>query len=459
MTKVSNFDEQVQTFAAAVVNVVTALSPLALILICLGIAGANCYLEYLFQLSIFGDFALLPAILVGGFRFASGMGGVALATADDGSAMLTNPAALARLRRIEVSGGFLFEGQRMQGDALGGEYDTEITSTSLSALRFAYPFPTFRGSLVVGLGLERVYGLDDDFLATYDDSLTWYEPSAGEAQTAVWRQTEDLLSSGDMYAGTVAVAFDASENVSLGAALSIVGGSYERAFLYTARDEFDASEDYETYTLQVDSEADVTGLSVKMGGLFYVSEDLAAGLTVQFPTTLTFSGTERERQATAGDVEDDETTVTSFEDELTLPFTFGAGASWTPFDLLMVGCDYHYTNWSEMEYEGRVYLGDQSERRDAYDAVHDLRAGVELTVPEMPIRVRAGYMSHPIAYRGLSVDADRAYWTVGAGILIDTVLAIDVAWLTAAYERSADEYDYDEAVDETALVIEAAYRF
>lgn len=78
MTKVSNFDQQVQDFAANVVNVVTALSPLALILICLGIAGANCYLEYLFQVSIFGDFALLPAILVGGFRFASGMGGVSL---------------------------------------------------------------------------------------------------------------------------------------------------------------------------------------------------------------------------------------------------------------------------------------------------------------------------------------------------------------------------------------------
>ena len=388
-----------------------------------------------------------------------GMGGVALATVDDGSAMLTNPAALARLRRVELSGGFAFDGRGVSGDALGSGYETDITSTSLSALRFAYPFPTFRGSLVVGLGFERVYGLDADFLATYDDSLTWYEPSADEDRTDVWRQTEDLLSNGDMYAGTLAAAFDASENVSIGAAVSIVGGTYERTFLYTARDQFGVSPDYETYNLEIDSEADVAGVGFKLGALFYLTDQIAAGATVALPTTLTFSGTETERRATTGAEVNDETFVTSFEDKLTLPFTFGVGASWSPLDLVIVGCDYQYTNWSEMEYEGRVYLGDQAARRDAYEATHDLNAGVEVTIPEMPIRVRGGYMTRPVSYRGLTVDKDRAYWTVGAGILIDTVLAIDVAWLSAAHERSAEDYAFTETVDETALIIEAAYRF
>jgi len=78
MQSYETFDEQVQNFARALVNVVTALSPLVLILIILGIAGANCFVEYLFQQSVFGRYALLPAILVGGLRFASGMGGISL---------------------------------------------------------------------------------------------------------------------------------------------------------------------------------------------------------------------------------------------------------------------------------------------------------------------------------------------------------------------------------------------
>jgi len=388
-----------------------------------------------------------------------GMGGVSLATADDGSAMLTNPAALARLRRVELSGSFLFDGTAVSGDAFGSSYETDITNTSLSALRFAYPFPTFRGSLVVGLGLERVYGLEADFLASYVDSLTWYEPSDDIDMTANWAQTEDMLSNGDIYAGTVAAAFDASENVSIGAAVSIVGGTYERTFLYTAIDDYGASADYDSYRLEIDSEADVTGLGFKLGALFYLTDELAAGATVTLPTTLTFSGTETVMTTLTGPEGGSDVETTTFEDDLTLPFAFGVGASWTPLDLVLVGCDYQYVNWSEMEYEGRVYLGDQADRRDAYEATHDLSAGIEVTIPDMPVRVRGGYMSRPIAYRGLTIDSDRAYWTLGAGILIDTVLAIDVAWLTATSERSADEYAFDETVEDTALIIEAAYRF
>ena len=48
---------------------------------------------------------------------------------------------------------------------------------------------------------------------------------------------------------------------------------------------------------------------------------------------------------------------------------------------------------------------------------------------------------------------------IGAGVLVDTVFAVDVAWMSGSFERSASEYDYRESVDDSALVIEAAYRF
>ncbi|MCD4691262.1 outer membrane protein transport protein [bacterium] len=390
---------------------------------------------------------------------ALGMGGVALAAANDGSAMLSNPAALTRLRRIELSGGLSFEGQTIEGEALGSSHDSDISTTSISALRFVYPFPTFRGSLVLGLGFERVYGLDADFLASYDDTLVWREPSIGETLAGDWEQTEDLLSDGDIYAGTVAVAFDASESVSLGVAVSYWSGTYTRDFLYTADDANGLSADYGTYTLDVASEADVTGLQLKLGGLFYLAEGVSAGAVVTLPTALNFSGEERVSETMTGPEGWEDIDTTRFEEDIELPLIFEVGAAWSPVDLVLIGCDYSYTNWSEMENEGHIFLGDRTDRRDAYGPTHEYRVGIEVTVPEMPIRLRGGYMSRPIAYRGLTIDSDRAYWTLGAGILIDTVLAIDVAWLSGAYERSGDGYAFDEAVDETALVVEAAYRF
>ena len=56
-----------------------------------------------------------------------GMGGVGLAIVDDASALATNPAALARLRRMELAGGLAFRGHGRTGSAFGGDLDVGWT--------------------------------------------------------------------------------------------------------------------------------------------------------------------------------------------------------------------------------------------------------------------------------------------------------------------------------------------
>ena len=104
-----------------------------------------------------------------------GMGGVGLAIVDDASALATNPAALARLRRMELAGGLAFRGKGRTGSAFGGELDTSVTTTDVSSLRFAYPFPAFRGSHVVGLSIDQLYDLSEDIMVSYEDSSAWME--------------------------------------------------------------------------------------------------------------------------------------------------------------------------------------------------------------------------------------------------------------------------------------------
>ena len=178
---------------------------------------------------------------------------------------------------------------------------------------------------------------------------------------------------------------------------------------------------------------------------------------VDSPVALTFDGTEITVEEFDGIAEEPQAIY--FSDELTLPFAFGAGVAYTPSDLVVLAADAWYTDWSEMTYEGFLYLEDATERRAAYEAVTDYRVGVEVTVPAWPVRLRGGYMSRPLPYRGLDIASDRAYFTLGIGVLVDSVLAVDVAWLRGSYERAAQDYDYAESVNETALVIEAVYRF
>jgi uncharacterized protein YneR len=397
----------------------------------------------------------LTSPLVSGAR-SLGMGGVGLAVVDDSWAVSSNPAGLARMRRIELACGLTKSSDDLEGSAFGGDFDTSLSRTNLSSIRFAYPFPTFRGSLVFGLGGARVHSFDDDFLAAFEDTISW-EENEGDFLTGPWSQIEDHIAQGGIYAWTLAAAMDASPGVSLGASVSLWTGSFSRDFIWTADDSHELSDNYDRYRLTVSSDADVSGFRARLGGLFYLAEGLSAALVVDSPIALTFDGTEVVRQEFDGVAEEPQ--ITYFSDELTLPFTLGAGVAYSPTDLFVVAGDVWYTDWSEMTYEGFLYLDDPAERRAAYEATTDYRIGAELTVPAWPVRLRAGYMSRPLPYRGLDVTSDRAYVSLGVGVLIDTVLAVDVAWLHGSYERTGPDYDYVERTSGSALVVEAAYRF
>jgi long-subunit fatty acid transport protein len=438
----------------------TAYRTAALVLVtaaCLGAAGlAAAYDGFVAPL----DEIPVTLPLIGSAR-AIGMGGAGIAAAEDASAVDLNPAALARMRRIEFSGGLSKSTDDLSGTAFGDDFGTRLSRTSLSSVRFAYPFPTYRGSLVVGISGRRVLGLDDDFYAAYEDSVEW-EESPGVPMKAPWAQVEDQISQGGLTAWTLAGAFDASPSVSLGAAASYWTGEFTRRFVWTAEDDTDASETYEGYIRETTSEADVSGMRMTLGGLVYLAEALSLGAVIETPITLTFDGAERvvERRLYEDRPPEEARSTTYFSDELQLPFTFSGGVAWTPTDLVAVAADVVYTDWSEMTYEGFLYLEDDgSGRARAYEATTDVRLGVEAMVPSWPLRLRAGYMTRPIAYRGLDVDRDRSYFTFGAGVLVDTVFAVDVAWMTSSWERSASEYDYDESVSDNAFLVEAAYRF
>jgi long-subunit fatty acid transport protein len=404
-----------------------------------------------------GEFAVAPlqevpftAPMFHGAR-AMGMGGVALAVADDGSALLSNPAGLARLRRVEVSAALSRRTDDLSGSVFGDDFETSLSTTELSALRFAYPFPVFRGSLVLGLGAERLGDLSDDFYAVYEDDFDWNGTGTGPST-----HTEDLRAEGDIYAWTIGGAFDASERLSLGASLAYWWGRMDHRFERIVEDTEGVSAEYESFSVRRDTEMDLSGLRIGLGALYYASETVTVGLLVESPLSLA-ADTRIDTTVTVDGVETERVTG-YYADDFRVPFTFAAGLAVQPTDFLLVGADVSFSDWTELERELELFAG-ESGRRDDYEATTDVCVGAEVTVPSWPVRLRAGYMTRPIAYRGLSVDSDRSYFTLGAGFLIDTVLAIDVAWLKGAYERSGPAYDYEESVDDTALLVEAAYRF
>ncbi|MBN2565237.1 MAG: outer membrane protein transport protein [Candidatus Eisenbacteria bacterium] len=406
----------------------------------------------------------LTAPLVTGAR-AAGMGGVSMAVADDATAVLSNPAALARLQRVEVSGGLMHRGQRVEGGFFGSDYETDYSGTDFTSLRFAYPFPTFRGSLVFALSGERLYDFGDDRLAYYDGPVTWTEPGDADTTKRKWHNGEDYVADGGITAWSLAGAVDVSPNVSLGATVSYLSGDYSQDFTWDLYDDYHVSGTYDHVTQEQRSSADVSGLRGTVGALFYLADGLSMGVALDTPVALTFDGKRDSSLVADGQLKDAGTTY--FSDELTLPFSFRGGLAYSPVDFVVVGADLKYTDWSEIDYYGRL-AEDSGERvatrRSLYEGTLDYGVGVEVTVPSWPLRVRGGYASRPISYTELSIDQDRSYFTLGAGLVIDTVLAVDVAWMFGGHKRSADKFEdldvqFDESVESSILMLEAAYRF
>ena len=405
--------------------------------------------------------------LVTGAR-AAGMGFVSMAVADDATAITTNPAALTRLQRAELSAGFRRSTLAIDGEMAESEFSTDLTGTDFASARFAYPFPTFRGSLVLGLSFERIYDFRDDRLAAYEDTIEWSEnPDADPPEPDLrdlWASEEDYIADGGMNALSFACAFDASPTISLGATVSFMSGEYSKDWFWDLYDDHNVSDRYIRVHMMERYKADITGWRATLGSLFYVAEGLSVGVAVDTPTWLTFEG---EARSYVEKVETDSTTFDDwsflFRDKVTLPFAFRGGVAYAPVDFIVIGADATYSDWSQMDYEGRITIVEQGphglERRDLYKETLGYGIGAEVTVPSWPLRLRGGYVSRPVAYNGLDVITDRSYYTLGAGILIDTVLAVDVAWMKGNYERADSDFAFSESIDESALMVEAAYRF
>ncbi|MBD3348351.1 MAG: hypothetical protein GF400_04030 [Candidatus Eisenbacteria bacterium] len=386
-----------------------------------------------------------------------GMGGAGLAAVDDASAAMTNPAGLTRLGRIELGAGLSRSAMSLDVSAFGDDSATNLTDTDLRSLRVAYPFPTFRGSLVFAFSGEQVYDFDSEFIASYSDAFAGTEGQIVD-------QAELLESTGGIRSWNLSAAFKAAERISLGGTISYLSGTYDRSFTWVA-DEEDFPGAYEgSITYQSEDSSDVSGFRATVGGLFQLNEAVAAALVVQSPVKLSFTGVRDERAETSADEFRQEV---NFEDEITLPFSFSAGLAYTPTDFLVFAGDLKYTDWSEIEYAGRVFLDEESDdpedllagRRYAYEEVLDVMLGAEVILPAWPVRLRAGYAMRPVAYQGLDVDVDRSYLTLGVGVLIDPVLSVDAAWQGGSFEREGPDYDYSETRDMNTIVLEASYRF
>ncbi len=368
---------------------------------------------------------------------ASAMGGAYTAIADDISALDHNPAGLAQIRRSAFSISMDRRNKDQDATYLGRDESTSLSKTYFHNAGFAYPFPTYQGSLVLGGSYQQWTPLDSEYLRS-------------GAGSGVLSEREEITETGNIGAWQVGLAWDLSPTLSLGGSAVYLSGDSDRfrSFEYEGRD----SEDFESTITETTS--DIRGYTGRLGVLYRGDRGVQAGFVVHLPQDYTIDGEilddvirYQENPADTLDYIDEFT----FEDKLTLPARFSVGLAYENRRMTLTG-DATFADWTEIDYDGPIRFTDESGRRDfAYRSTVSLRIGAEYRLPNAPLDLRAGFASNPVPYDVIGVnifdglanranfDSELTSFSLGAGYDLDASLTADLAYVHSSFERSGRE--------------------
>jgi hypothetical protein len=471
--------------------------------------------------SILGSVLLLAATSYGQFtedalRFTSanrgvgsralGMGNAYIGVSDDFSATYWNPAGLAQMRRIEITGGVTNFNYNNSVSFLGATTDGKQSSTKLDNVGFAFPFPTLQGSFVLAFGYNRAADYTtttsyDGFNANssiipslYDNAASYdipfqvylenkngYTPITKNVQ-----QTGTVTETGGLGNWAFAGAMDVAKDVSFGVTLNVISGSYkyERNYL-----EADVNNVYNNTQpgLPADSaylrfnkfyydntvNSDISGVNAVFG-MMYRADRYRVGLTIKTPTSvkITESYTNAGTSVFDGNYNPGTTTYSwdaSNDYGVKSPWTFGAGVSVEPLYGLLLSGDVDYTDWTQLEWTDNKDLEvENNAMHKELRAVTNIRVGAEYEVPGTDLRLRAGYMMQPSPYVGDPSSYDANTFTGGAGILLQNNVLLDLGLGFGSFSTYHSNYvdqllkfasRTDEKIKTTRVNFTISYRF
>lgn len=385
------------------------------------------------------------------------MGGAGI-MAIDGAALFYNPANLARIPRIEFNFGLSnqrykdrssvrpirrevdYSGAVTQSNVLSPRFpgfqpvinsvENSKVNTRVNSAIITIPYPTYRGSMVVGIGMTRGINFDQIFRFSHTDTSA----------------TGDIISIGDEFqSGALTqwgagVGIDLSPRIAFGGALYLFTGKHNYNWEY-ALDSLDVLS-YKAEDLIVDK---YLGFNMKLALSIRLNHIIALGMAVETPLTLNvdeeYNGYEIINDST-------ESYYDYTEYDVKKPFVLSGGIS-AQFNNSTLMADFDYTDWSQLAYGDNVEMEKYNDDiRSYYKDVIRFRLGGEYVFPEIGVSARAGYFNDPLPIKSSFVNQNRSGYTLGLGILIDRVMTIDLAFVHGSYERNSDFF-YSQLYDES----------
>ncbi len=433
---------------------------------------------------------------------ALGLGNSYTALSDDAAGIGYNPAGLGFIKKLEVAGSLKYDNFSNTSTFFGNNTEYSNSNTGISQAAFIFPFPTMRGSFVVGLsydesnnfnGAQSFNGFNNgdssyiqhltttdipfDLYLTDDNGITKIKGKLNQSGT--------VLEDGNTKDFGISAAVEMYKNFFVGGTLSIVSGNFKYNRDYYEDDTkgyYDNdtlapgvayTRDFRSFNLNSVLDWEISGYDFKLG-MIYQTKFARIGATIQFPKSMTI----KEKYSITGsstfvgnvvnELNPDNYSDDVEYDVLT-PFEFNLGASANFLGLIVSG-EVGLIDYTQIEYDNPrgISLNDiqylNKQIKENFKAVVDYRVGIEYTIKELDMRIRSGFFTQNSPYVNDPTEYNRTFITGGFGFLIDQAVSVDFTYAHGFWKTYGDNYGVNvsrtfQDVTSSKLIASFNYRF
>jgi hypothetical protein len=330
--------------------------------------------------------------------------------------------------------------------------------------------PTYQGSLVFGVGYNRVRDFDntleiegfnphyaayaDKVLPTYDEY--WEQGWTSSIDDSLY-QIESMLEEGSLNQFALSGAVEVQKNLYLGATVNFISGKdnynilFDESDIYNLYDEpFDAFDkviaDLNTWNYNYTIGSNFSATNFKIGALYRFGRALRLGATVITPTRYKIREEWSERFDETYDWGQEEPFEDSGEYEYRIeePYSFEFGASFQILNILL-SAGAEFKDWSQAKFHDDPPMAGSTKGDVNAKIVRELQSvtkfhlGAEMYVPIIRASLRLGYFNAPSPYRYAEVMPDKEFVSAGASLALGRQARVDFGLIHGTWEQQSSD--------------------
>ncbi len=423
---------------------------------------------------------------------ALSMGNSFSALSNDFSGVLFNPAGIGLMKQGQLTGGMGFNSFNNNTTFFGATSNANQISVNFTQFGLVYPIPTIQGSWVVAMGYNRVKDFNrimefdgfnpgnNSMIQTLTGEYNEEVPITNELGLAyeirdpitnnyirdttlingLLNQSGQIKKQGYIDKWSFATSFEVAKGFFIGGTFNILSGSYNSDSDYQEDDTKNyygsnlelvpgdnTTRDFQTFYMNDVIDWDLSGWDSHLGILYNWNDKFRFGASIKFPSYYTikedFLVAANSYFGTGFEYSLNPAISDPIQYEIKTPYEYTIGAS-TSLSIITLAGDVKIMDYTQIEFtEGFDYEyrnARQKEIDDLFTTAIDYHIGAEVKLTNLPIFGRTGVMYLQSPYAEDPSDFDKKYFTLGAGILINSVFGIDIAYSYGWWKDFGDNY-------------------